>query len=206
MRDVLQNRPQPGLGPIPLLFDHPELGAILLQGVEVGDSSDEQVEATIALMQRYAVEDAQSECVEQAVQLACRMYGCRNVIDAIHRWVRSSCRFVHDEESSAALQRFDQRPIVEVLLRPVEMLHFRRGDCDDFSMLAASMLLAAGIDCAFVTVAAEPSTPTDFSHVYVAAYPAAGGRVAVDASHGARIGWEARAYRKAEWPVRRIVQ
>ena len=174
----------------------------------MGDSSDEQVTETIALMRRYALEDYPSTPVRSALALACRMYGCGDTIAAIHRWVRSSCRFVHDDRTSAWLQPFDQRPIVEILLRPVEMLHFRRGDCDDFSMLAASMLLAAGVECNFVTVAAHPSTPEDFTHVYVAAaYPATGRRIAVDASHGPQLGWEAPSYgKRVEWPVRGMVQ
>lgn len=208
MRDAPRNRPQTGLGPIPAFYNHPDLGAVHAQAWEVGDSSDEQVGSTIALMQRYAVEDSISEGVRRALDLACRLYGCTGTVDAIHRWVRSSCRFVHDDISSSWLQQFDQRPIVEILLRPVEMLHFRRGDCDDFSMLAASMLLAAGVDCNFVTVAAEPAMPNDYSHVYVAAYPAVGGRIAVDASHGPRVGWEVenRFGKRAEWPVRGMVQ
>lgn len=204
MRDDFQNRPQTQLGPIPLFVNHPDLGYIRAEAVEVGDSSDEQVRATIALMKRYAIEDAGSLPVRSALGLACRLYGCANVVDAVYRWVRSSCRFVNDEQQSAFLQSYDKRPIVEILLRPVEMLHFRRGDCDDFSMLAASMLLAAGVDCAFVTVAAEPATPRDYSHVYVAAYPA-GGRIAVDASHGPHLGWEVPSIgRRDEWSVRRV--
>lgn len=206
-KDAPRNRLQTGLGPIPLLLNHPDLGEVRVEAVEVGDSSDEQVSATIALMRRYALEDYPSEPVRRALALACRLYGCEDTIAAIHWWVRSSCRFVHDERTSASLQPLDQRPIVEILLRPVDMLHFRRGDCDDFSMLTASMLLAAGVDCNFVTVAADPATPADFTHVYVVAYPATGGRTAVDASHGPRVGWEAPSFgRRVEWPVRGMVQ
>jgi hypothetical protein len=70
-------------------------------------------------------------------------------------------------------------------------------------MYVAALLAAAGIPCAFVTVAADPLDPAHFTHVYVAAYPAPGVRVAMDASHGDYAGWECpnRYGRRVEWPL-----
>jgi len=76
-----------------------------------------------------------------------------------------------------------------------------QGDCDDYSMLAASMLLAEGIPCAFVTVAADSRDPSQFSHVYVVSRRG-GARIPIDASHGPSVGWETpEFYRRSEWPV-----
>jgi hypothetical protein len=97
-------------------------------------------------------------------------------------------------------------PIVEILIRPRDMYtmqYARMGDCDDFSMYVAALLLALGIPCNFVTIAGDESAPHIFTHVYVAAYPVEGERIVVDASHGSYCGWEARkpGGRKQEWPV-----
>lgn len=119
---------------------------------------------------------------------------------AIHRWVKNRVRFVQD----SSLAGFDPNPDqAEVLVRPVDLLAMPApaGDCDDFSMLAASMLRAAGIPCGFVTIAAEPDSP-DYSHVYVLVFTRAGDQIPLDASHGPRLGWEAPAIHKRRvWPM-----
>jgi hypothetical protein len=54
----------------------------------------------------------------------------------------------------------------------------------------------------FVTVAADPRMPGQWSHVYVVAY-LGGKRVPLDTSHGDYPGWEASEYvtRRQEWDV-----
>ena len=97
---------------------------------------------------------------------------------------------------------------VEVLVRPVDVsLQYAatgqqvEEDCDGFASYTAALLKALGIDCAFVTVAADPANPQVFSHVYVAAYYR-GKRVAMDCSHGKYAGWETpNPYRLQEWPI-----
>ena len=57
----------------------------------------------------------------------------------------------------------------EMLIPPAQMLAIRAGDCDDLSMLMAALLGSVGIETHFVTVAADPNSPEDFSHVYAEA-------------------------------------
>ena len=136
-----------------------------------------------------AMRDATAGCTTDRLKAA-----------AIHRWVKARVRFVND----SSLAGFDKDPDqAEVLVRPVDLLAMPApaGDCDDFSMLVASMLRAAGIRCAFVTVAADPYSP-DYSHVYVQVFTRAGDRIPLDASHGPRFGWEAPATGKRRvWPI-----
>jgi transglutaminase-like putative cysteine protease len=52
-------------------------------------------------------------------------------------------------------------------LRPVRaLLQTWAGDCDDASVLIASLLGTIGIPSRVVTIAADPSSPEEFSHIY----------------------------------------
>lgn len=181
----------------------------------VGDDPDEQVADTIGLMSRYVREDAYSAEVLAAAEEAAPPGD--DPLDGVFRYVKGLIRFQSDETTAKPLESrlvkmgLGEFPVVEVLIRPRDMLTWRRdtghgqvGDCDDFVMLTAALLLAKGIDVSFVTVAADPRQPTQYSHVYVAAYPAGGGRVAMDTSHGDYAGWEVqdRVTRRTEWPIR----
>lgn len=191
---------------------HPVLGPVRYQINEVPDDPDQQVEQTIALMRRYAVEDstcpqfqgdvsscAQSDPIDDVWRYLSRKDGVRGM------------QFVRDETTGAP---FSERvgkwsPIVETLIRPVDQagLLQPQGDCDDFSMYGAAQLLARGVPCAYVTVAADDSDPTMYSHVYLVAYPQsgpyAGRRVPLDLSHGDHPGWETqnRFGKRREWPL-----
>jgi hypothetical protein len=69
-------------------------------------------------------------------------------------------------------------------------------------MYGAAHLMARGVPCSFVTVAADDSDPSMYSHVYLAAYPN-GQRVPIDLSHGHYPGWETvnRFGKRKEWPI-----
>lgn len=107
---------------------------------------------------------------------------------ALFEWVQAHVSFVDDASNpDFALGRLSR--LHELLIRPAALVRATRpqGDCDEFSMLLASLLLAQGRRPAFVTVAANPLT-ADYSHVYVLL----DGR-ALDASHGPYPGWAAAA-------------
>jgi hypothetical protein len=153
-------------------------------------------------MVRFALRDSTAPAIRRAAADAIAGAASREPGDqaaAIHHWIRAHVRFVPDSKLAA---RFSDSPEeAEVLVPPVDVLDMRRpeGDCDDFSMLAAAMLLAAGIPAAFVTVAADEHSP-DYSHVYVRAYLPAG--AALDASHGPTFGWESKPKGKIRvWPI-----
>jgi hypothetical protein len=75
--------------------------------------------------------------------------------EALYNWVRSNIRFTKDPVNK------------EKLYPPAELLKIRAGDCDDISMLLASLLMAVGYPARLMTVAATPDSPEQFSHVYV---------------------------------------
>jgi len=73
-------------------------------------------------------------------------------------------------------------------------------DCDETAMYAASMLLALGVPCQFVTVSTDPQDPMRFNHVYVQAIRKDGTKVPMD-FYGPESGWEPNWIRRKEWPV-----
>lgn len=187
---------------------HPSFGAVRYSVSEVPTGGDGQTAAVIGLMKGYVQEDARHPILLKDLQQALASRPDLPAHEAIFWWVKDRVRFVRDEDTVQPWQQGTDLPVVEALIRPVDMVVMcgggascqRTGDCDDFSMYTAALLTAAGIDAAFATVAAS-SESTDFSHVYVVAYPN-GTRVPLDTSHGAYPGWETnQARRIQEWPV-----
>jgi Transglutaminase-like superfamily len=76
---------------------------------------------------------------------------------AIYDWVKSNIRFTKDPATK------------EKLYPPAELLKICAGDCDDISMLMATLLMAIGYVARLVTVSANGSAPDQFSHVYAEA-------------------------------------
>lgn len=189
-------------------LDHPALGRVRYSLEEVADDPDTQVAQVIGLMRGYAATDARSPEIRSDAHQLLAQYG--DPVDGVFQFVRSRMGFIEDERTAAPLQTSQALPIVETLVRPRDMsiLTSQVGDCDDYAMYGASLLEALDVPSAFVTVAADPSTPEVYSHVYLAAYPTAGryqgSRVPLDLSHGAIPGWEfhpeVRLKRK-EWPL-----
>ncbi len=193
---------------------HPAFGGVINAETHyIPDDPDGQVGATIDLMRRYALEDAQSPEIQaeaRRIRAANPGAGQSQLATAAWSWVKSRVTFTEDSSLIAPTGwNNPQTPITEALIRPKDMVRMcegngckRVGDCDDFSMYVVSLLTALGINAKFVTVAADPANPDVFSHVYVAAYPDDGPRIALDASHGTEAGWETKNHtRIEEWPL-----
>lgn len=183
---------------------HPQFGNVQAEytRVDAPDGSNEEVYATLRLMEQYAVEDSRSATVKRDAQQVRGMAAAMGepLAYAVWRFVRGKVKFVRDEELSgpgSGLTANGDLPIIEILIRPVDMsgggVDRRLGDCDDYSMWAASILEALGVEWTFVVMAGDDRDPSRFSHVYVAAMEG-GKRIAVDASHGAYPGWESPNY------------
>lgn len=83
------------------------------------------------------------------------------------------------------------------------LLRLRAGDCDDYTVLLSALAGTIGIATRAVTVAADPSCPAEFSHIYPEAEVSPGNWVAMDAARpGAQFGLPAlRYFRKREWSL-----
>ncbi len=185
--------------------NHPDFGGMPLNYTvqEMPFSNDGQVAATIQKMGQYVMEDCNSpEVMEDAAEAVREGQG--DPLLGAFRLANRRIRFQVD----SATGRWKGGDVVEVLVRPRDVIALSKqgmmvpGDCDDFSMYVAALLIANGIPCSFVTVAADERDPSAYSHVYVAAYPD-GKRKVVDASHGKFMGWEvANKFGKCrEWDV-----
>jgi len=186
-----------------VLLSHPHFpNPVRYSVTTLSDVPDVQVEQTIALMKRYSLEDAAKPILHEAVRQARLAHPAHDLVSAIYWWVKDRLRFVRDEVTAASLPDRIAGDVVEALIRPVDLLQSSgAGDCDDYSMLLASMLTAAGVRCEFITVAADPAARDRYSHVYVVAY--APRRIALDASHGSGPGWEVpnRFFKRRRWPL-----
>lgn len=182
---------------------HPTMGGVAYRVDPVSSDPDMQVAQTIDLMQRYALEDLSDPYLLMDAQAA----AFPDPISGVWNLVRGRMKFFDDETNGAGMP-VGNGELVEVLIRPRDVARTQGcyGDCDDFSMTTAALLMANGIPCAFATIAAESEAPSRYSHVYCVAYvPMADGtkvRVPMDTSHGPHPGWESPvAYRKREWPL-----
>jgi transglutaminase-like putative cysteine protease len=129
---------------------------------------------------------------------------------AIWWYVKSKIRFVTDEETLIrVLQLYPDYNSLgtgkELLLSPSFVLQMKDpiGDCDDFSMLIATLLIAAGVQGVyFCTVAGDRNDPDAFTHVYVNVELYNGTMFPLDASHGNYPGWETKSiFKGANWSV-----
>lgn len=190
---------------------HDQLGDVRYTVRELPGSPDAQVAATVGVMWDRVKQDAQNPAfrawTEEVLKDAGPNPGQVDVARAVWQHAHTGIRFQRDEGLGAGINGIaDPGDIVEVIVRPVDMAEYVRrgvatGDCDDFSMYVAAMLTACGIQCNFATVAASAEDPSQYSHVYVVAYPVVGDkdldraagevvRMPVDASHGKFCGWE----------------
>lgn len=167
---------------------------------ELPDSPDAQVAATVAVMAQYAVEDSASPEVQaQAVQALRESggdpddYGDDAAVRAVWTYVKSRMSFVNDAVLGAPVEERLGQPVVESVMRPRDIASWGVGDCDDYTTWGAALLLSMRVACRFATVAADARVPSEYSHIYLVAYPVVDGetrRVPMDLSHGKSIGWE----------------
>lgn len=107
---------------------------------------------------------------------------------ALYNWALANMYFVND-------------PVTKEALRPArELLQMRAGDCDDINaILLPSLLGTVGIEPRLVTIAANSSDPSVFSHIYAEAN-VDGAWTAYDAARpGAQYGAAPPAWYRREW-------
>lgn len=191
---------------------HPNFsGTVQYTAEELPTTSELATAVTIQRMDQYIREDAGSsevgEALDSAAHGAMRLAGRGATLQLVFQWVKARVRFVTDARNAAAIRPAPPEPwTAEVLIRPVDLLrmHPAQGDCDDFAMLTAAMLLRAGFGAALVTIAADSQQPGMWSHVYALAIdPATGEETAMDTSHGSAPGWEYPHFtRRKVWSIR----
>lgn len=165
--------------------------------------NDTSVADTLGLMAGYVNQAMGSKQIANALNQAGidDASSESETIERVFRFIKSRVKFVEDEVQLAGMFNIPEGK--ELLIRPEVLLTMAKpmGDCDDFTMLACSMLNASGVKGDFVTVAADSRYPDIFSHVYCMVTKSNGEQVPFDASHGSRVGWETdKQFRKKVWP------
>ena len=104
--------------------------------------------------------------------------------ERILKWVQTHIRWTPDTAD------------VETVAMPVRTIEVGAGDCDDVSVLAASMATSISLPVRFKAIAANKEYPNEFSHVYVQ-FNVGGKWISADPSiKSAPLGWEAPVYYK----------
>lgn len=178
-------------------------------------NSDISTSDTIARMIQLSTSASHSPAIEGLLiswqPSLSKMNGQMDVVRFVYGWVKRTITFTEDETLVKANLGFTDDILntpegaMDLLIAPEVLLGMPQpmGDCDDYSMLLASLLMGLRFQTWFVTIAADESDPQRFSHVYVKTYiPDEGREVYLDASHGMYPGWESKKqFRKAEWFV-----
>jgi transglutaminase-like putative cysteine protease len=115
---------------------------------------------TLAAMKEEAHKGKKDLSVRSLVEQLCKDLPSGDYASevlACYYWVCRNIRYMRDIDK------------VEFLKSPHRLLATGTGDCDDMSTLLASMLMACGNQCRFVIVGFRPSSPPNFTHVFVQA-------------------------------------
>lgn len=173
---------------------------------------------TILIMRKLVTESLPTPQVALVAESISRCLGRSPHIEDVCRkvfwWIKSNIRLVEDEWTLVDKLGHDRNELlsgsgVELLLSPAYLLlqdkNSRQGDCDDFSTLAATLLIRIGIprgNVYFCTIAANAESPNEFTHVYVKIRKEDGSLIPFDSSHGPYPGWETKEkYNEMLWPA-----
>jgi hypothetical protein len=164
-------------------------------------SDDEETAQTVTYMDSLAGADSNARSVIEATREALEQAGIDesgspvDKAQAVYWWLKRTIRYVPTPGTS---------PLVDqTLITPTALLAMEEpiGDCPQFSMLAAAMFRVLCMDCLFVTIAAEPSFPDQWSHIYNTVEVFPGQYMPFDSSNGPEPGAEfARPYKRRVWP------
>ena len=123
-----------------------------------------------------------------------RHYGIRpkdyeGEVSALFDWVKNNIRYTRDIYK------------VELLHSARRMLQLKAGDCDDLTILLASLLEATGHPVRLVLVGSNPRKTDQFSHIYLEVQ-VRGIWIALDPSMDKPPGWAPKALVKKIVPLR----
>jgi hypothetical protein len=174
-------------------------GGLLKERIPTPDGTDGLTRTTIGKMAEYIRAGAQDPEVKRWAGNAVRTFaGGPMAPDAACAWsvfwyVKHRLTFAQDEPR---LFQTGDAQALDMLIAPAVLVRMAnpKEDCDGFTMLVCAMLEAlreagADVEPLIVTVAADPSDPTRWSHVFALARLASGEVIPLDASHGRYPGW-----------------
>jgi hypothetical protein len=167
--------------------------AVVQEKVPAADDPNVATRQTVELMCRYIREGAADELVRWWAECGLARYGQGNrdpqaVCWAMYWLVKHAILFARDEPRLFSVGEPDG---LDMLIAPALLVRMSqpKEDCDGFTMLLCALLSCLGVKSVIVTIAADPSDPTRWSHVFPMAVMPSGATVPLDASHGNMPGW-----------------
>jgi hypothetical protein len=171
---------------------------------------------TINLMRQIILTQSKSPFIFHLVSLATSDLPTnandRDIVRSLFNFVKSNVKFEEDE--AILLSRLGIDPSEdggrELLISPDVLFTMNppSGDCDDFSLLLATLLTNLKFKVEAVTICCDPIEPNRFSHIYLRAFLEDEGKwIALDSSHGSSPGWEfnngiidgKKCFKKVQW-------
>jgi hypothetical protein len=167
--------------------------AVVQEKVPAAADPNEATRQTVELMCKYIREGAADDLVKWWAECGVTRYGQGNrdpqaMCWAMYWLVKHAILFARDEPRLFSVGEPDG---LDMLIAPALLVRMSqpKEDCDGFTMLLCALLSYLGVRSVIVTVAADPSDPTRWSHVFPMAVMPSGSVVALDASHGHMPGW-----------------
>lgn len=176
--------------------------AVIAERIPVSDDTDELTKTTIAKMCEYIAKGMIAPNVVAAARYAAHAFaGGRRDPQAlawgVFWFLKHRVRRVLDEGN---MFRIGEPGASDLLIAPDALLAMPNPseDCDGFTMAAAAMLGALGVQSCIVTVACDPREPRRWSHVF-GMVEGPNGWFPLDCSHGTAPGWMVPRSRISRW-------
>lgn len=172
------------------------------------DTIDRMRELAISGSQSQVIKDIANGCIRDASN----QEDIRGLVRCVYFWVKGHVRFVEDETIAHELFGISYESMntpegaIDLIISPEVLVSMPdpMGDCDCFSTLLASLLIALQLKVWFVSIKVDPNEPYRWSHVYTEVYlPDEGLILPLDASHGNYPGWEQTngVFERKEWSI-----
>jgi hypothetical protein len=166
---------------------------VVQEKVPASDDPNEATRQTVEKMCEYIKAGAVDDLVKWWAECGVTRYGQGSrdpqaLCWAMYWLVKHAIQFARDEPR---LFQVGEGNALDMLIAPAVLVRMSqpKEDCDGFTMLLCALLQCVGVRTVIVTVAADASDPSRWSHVFPMAVMPSGSTWPLDASHGMMPGW-----------------
>jgi hypothetical protein len=182
----------------------PDSNAVVVaERIPASDDTDSLTKSTIGKMCEYIQAGSKDSNVRGCAQYAAQRFGLNRNQAASLGWgvfwfLKHRVRKVLDEGNAF---RVGESNAADMLIAPAVLLRMDNPaeDCDGFTMAAAAMLKALGVEQCIVTIACDAHEPQRWSHVFGMVHLENGEWMPLDCSHGTAPGWMVPQHRITRW-------
>src|SRR4051812_20669305 len=115
--------------------------------INTDTSTQDTIQRMIGLAKAASLSPAIASVVDSCLASLPPHPSTKDLTRSLFLWIKGHVEFVEDEDILREIGQVDM--FQELLIAPTVLITMPhpQGDCDDFSMLGAALLLAAGIHC-----------------------------------------------------------